>query len=37
MPLSVLQFPDFNPILVQFGPFAIRWYALAYITGILLG
>jgi len=32
-----LPFPDFDPILVQIGPFAIRWYALAYIAGILLG
>ncbi len=33
----VLQFPNFNPVLISFGPFAIRWYALAYIVGILLG
>jgi phosphatidylglycerol---prolipoprotein diacylglyceryl transferase len=37
MPLSVLPFPDFDPVLVSIGPFAIRWYALAYIVGILLG
>jgi phosphatidylglycerol---prolipoprotein diacylglyceryl transferase len=37
MPLSVLPFPAFDPVLVSFGPFAIRWYALAYIGGILLG
>jgi len=37
MPLLVIPFPDFDPILVQIGPFAIRWYALAYIGGILLG
>jgi phosphatidylglycerol:prolipoprotein diacylglycerol transferase len=37
MPLSVLPFPAFDPVLVRFGPFAIRWYALAYICGILLG
>ncbi|MBT6204692.1 MAG: prolipoprotein diacylglyceryl transferase [Alphaproteobacteria bacterium] len=30
-------FPTIDPILVEIGPFAIRWYALAYITGILLG
>lgn len=30
-------FPDFNPIAVHIGPFAIRWYALAYIVGLLLG
>src|SRR5690242_10204319 len=32
-----LQFPDFNPVLVQIGPFGIRWYALAYIVGLVLG
>jgi phosphatidylglycerol:prolipoprotein diacylglycerol transferase len=37
MPLAIIPFPDFNPILVSIGPFAIRWYALAYIVGILLG
>jgi len=37
MPLLVLPFPAFDPVLVQIGPFALRWYALAYISGILLG
>ncbi|MBM3528305.1 MAG: prolipoprotein diacylglyceryl transferase [Alphaproteobacteria bacterium] len=37
MPFSVLKFPAFDPVLVSIGPFAIRWYALAYIVGILLG
>ncbi|MGZ3377956.1 MAG: prolipoprotein diacylglyceryl transferase [Phenylobacterium sp.] len=32
-----MHFPDINPVLVQFGPFAIRWYALAYVATILLG
>ena len=35
--LLALQFPNFDPILIQIGPFAIRWYALAYIVGILAG
>ena len=26
-----------DPVLIEFGPLAIRWYALAYIAGILLG
>src|SRR4051812_16447035 len=34
--LLMLQFPNFDPVLIQLGPFAIRWYALAYIAGILL-
>jgi phosphatidylglycerol:prolipoprotein diacylglycerol transferase len=47
MPLALLPFPAFKPVLVEIGPFsigsltlgpfAIRWYALAYIAGILLG
>lgn len=32
-----MPFPEFDPVLVQIGPFAIRWYALAYVAGILLG
>jgi phosphatidylglycerol---prolipoprotein diacylglyceryl transferase len=35
--LLALPFPNFDPVLLQLGPFAIRWYALAYIAGILLG
>jgi phosphatidylglycerol:prolipoprotein diacylglycerol transferase len=30
-------FPDFDPVLLHLGPLAIRWYALAYVAGILLG
>jgi len=37
MPFLFLQFPAFDPVLVSLGPFQIRWYALAYIAGILLG
>jgi phosphatidylglycerol---prolipoprotein diacylglyceryl transferase len=37
MPFLVLPFPQFDPIAVSIGPFAIRWYALAYIVGIVLG
>jgi phosphatidylglycerol---prolipoprotein diacylglyceryl transferase len=37
MPLFVLPFPALDPVLVSIGPFAIRWYALAYIFGILFG
>jgi len=32
-----VPFPDFDPVLVHLGPLAIRWYALAYVAGILLG
>ncbi len=34
--LYSLAFPVIDPVLVQFGPFTIRWYALSYIFGILL-
>ena len=37
MPTLVLPFPAINPVLVHWGPLAIRWYALAYIVGIVLG
>ncbi|MDE2005508.1 MAG: prolipoprotein diacylglyceryl transferase [Rhodospirillales bacterium] len=35
--LAVLVYPGFDPIAVRLGPIAIRWYALAYITALLLG
>jgi phosphatidylglycerol:prolipoprotein diacylglycerol transferase len=49
MPTSVIPFPNFDPVLFTIplgpytigdftiGPFPVRWYALAYIFGILLG
>jgi len=37
MPTFALPFPAINPVLVQWGPLAIRWYALAYIAGLVLG
>jgi len=37
MPISVLPFPAIDPVLVSIGPFAVRWYALSYICGILAG
>ena len=32
-----MPFPNFDPVLVHLGPIASRWYALAYVAGILLG
>jgi phosphatidylglycerol:prolipoprotein diacylglycerol transferase len=32
-----LVFPQFNPNVIAIGPVAIRWYALAYIAGLVLG
>lgn len=37
MPFLVLPFPTIDPVLVNIGPLPIRWYALAYIAGFLLG
>jgi phosphatidylglycerol:prolipoprotein diacylglycerol transferase len=33
----LLVWPHFDPILVRFGPFAIHYYALAYIGALLIG
>ena len=32
-----IPFPMIDPVLVEIGPIAIRWYALAYIAGIVIG
>ena len=32
-----MQFPEFNPVWFSIGPLDIRWYALAYVAGIVLG
>jgi len=34
---AVLPYPQIDPIALQIGPVAIRWYGLAYMTGLLLG
>ena len=35
--MLAIAFPVFDPIAIAIGPIAIRWYALAYIGGIVLG
>jgi phosphatidylglycerol:prolipoprotein diacylglycerol transferase len=35
--MLVIPYPTFDPVLIHIGPLAIRWYALAYIFGILIG
>ncbi|HEY2530986.1 MAG TPA: prolipoprotein diacylglyceryl transferase [Xanthobacteraceae bacterium] len=35
--LPVVPYPAINPVLISIGPLAIRWYALAYIVGIIAG
>jgi phosphatidylglycerol:prolipoprotein diacylglycerol transferase len=38
MPFLLIDFPKFSPVAIPiYGPIAIRWYALAYIVGIVLG
>ncbi len=37
MSLFALPFPAIDPVLIEIGPLAIRWYALAYIVGIFFG
>jgi phosphatidylglycerol:prolipoprotein diacylglycerol transferase len=35
--LPVIPYPVINPVLFSIGPFSVRWYALAYIVGIIAG
>jgi len=37
LPALALPFPIIDPVAIEIGPLAIRWYALAYIAGLLLG
>ena len=37
MVVPVIPFPAIDPVLISIGPFAVRWYALAYIVGIIGG
>ena len=32
-----LPYPAIDPVAIEIGPFAVRWYALAYITGLVVG
>ena len=34
---GVLPYPQIDPIALAIGPIAIRWYALAYIAGLVIG
>jgi len=33
--LAVIPFPAIDPVAVRIGPIAVRWYALAYVVGLL--
>ena len=35
--LLLIPYPKIDPVLVDIGPLPIRWYALAYIAGIIFG
>ena len=35
--MFAIAFPAIDPVAVEIGPLAIRWYALAYVAGILVG
>ncbi len=35
--LLAIAYPRIDPVLVEIGPFAVRWYALSYIAGLVLG
>jgi phosphatidylglycerol---prolipoprotein diacylglyceryl transferase len=35
--MFIIPYPAIDPVAVSLGPFAIRWYALAYIAGLLIG
>ncbi len=35
--MLALAFPPLDPVAVHFGPIMIRWYAIAYVIGFILG
>ncbi|KAA0972655.1 prolipoprotein diacylglyceryl transferase [Aureimonas fodinaquatilis] len=35
--LSLMTYPQIDPVFLQIGPVALRWYGLAYVAGILCG
>ncbi len=35
--LSIMPFPNIDPIAFSIGPISIHWYGIAYVVGILLG
>ncbi len=34
---AILPYPQIDPIAISIGPIAVRWYGLAYVTGIMIG
>ena len=37
MPLFLLPYPVIDPVMVNLGPFPVRWYAMGYIVSLVLG
>ena len=37
LPLSLLTYPQIDPVIFSIGPLAVRWYGLGYVVGILFG
>lgn len=35
--MAAFAFPSLDPVALQLGPFAVRWYGLAYMVGFLAG
>lgn len=36
-PLALLNYPNIDPIAIEYGPISIKWYGLAYLAGLVLG
>ncbi len=36
-PLALLTYPNIDPVAIHLGPVSVKWYGLAYMTGLLLG
>jgi len=34
---AVIPYPHFNPVIISFGPLAVRWYGLMYLLGFAAG
>lgn len=32
-----MQFPNIDPVILPIGPFAISWYSLSYVAGVIIG
>lgn len=35
--LAVVVYPNINPVAIELGPLSIKWYGIAYMTGLILG